>query len=76
MKAFEEIRPSLILSVPLVIEKIYKKQLLPITDKLHMKILMVIPGLKQVIYKKIRDKLVTVFGGNFRELVIGGASHA
>jgi long-chain acyl-CoA synthetase len=74
IKAFQEVKPSLILSVPLVIEKIYKKQVLPAISKPHMKVLLMIPGLKNVILKKIREKLVAVFGGNFRELVIGGAA--
>lgn len=74
MKAFQEVKPSLILSVPLVIEKIYKKQVLPAISKPHMKVLLAIPGLNQVILKKIREKLTAVFGGNFRELVIGGAA--
>lgn len=74
MKAFQEIRPSLILSVPLVIEKIYKKQVLPVISKPHMKALLVIPGINALILKKIRKKLIAVFGGNFRELVIGGAA--
>lgn len=74
IKAFQEVRPSLILSVPLVIEKIYKKQVLPAISKPHMKILLAIPGINTIIMKKIREKLVGVFGGNFRELVIGGAA--
>jgi long-chain acyl-CoA synthetase len=74
IKAFQEVKPSLILSVPLVIEKIYKKQVLPVISKPHMKVLLAIPGIKSIILKKIRDKLVAVFGGNFRELVIGGAA--
>jgi long-chain acyl-CoA synthetase len=73
MAAFQEIRPSLILSVPLVIEKIFKKQLLPVIGKFHMKLLLHVPVINQVILKKIREKLVGVFGGNFREIVIGGA---
>jgi len=71
--AFQEIKPALILSVPLVIEKIFKKQLMPVIGKFHMRLLLHIPGINQVILKKIREKLVTVFGGNFREIVIGGA---
>jgi long-chain acyl-CoA synthetase len=74
MQAFKEIRPRLILSVPLVIEKIYKKQVLPTISKPVMKILLSIPGIKSVLHKKIRQKLVTVFGGNFHEVVIGGAA--
>ncbi len=73
MQAFQEIRPALILSVPLVIEKIYKTQLLPVIRKPQMRILLAIPGVNLLLYKKIRDKMIAVFGGNFRELVIGGA---
>jgi long-chain acyl-CoA synthetase len=74
MQAFQEIRPALILSVPLVIEKIYKAQIIPAMRKPAMKVLTAIPLLNQLIYKKIRAKLFNVFGGNFKELVIGGAA--
>jgi long-chain acyl-CoA synthetase len=74
IRAFQEVKPSLILSVPLVIEKIYKKQVLPVINKPLMKALLTIPGINAIILKKIREKLVAVFGGNFRELVIGGAA--
>jgi len=74
LAAFKEIRPRLVLSVPLVIEKIYKKQLLPVISKGTMKTLLKIPGLNGVLHKKIRQKLVDVFGGNFHEVVIGGAA--
>jgi long-chain acyl-CoA synthetase len=73
MQAFQEIRPALILSVPLVIEKIYKAQIIPAMRKHSVKILSRVPGLNQLIFKKVREKLRGVFGGNFRELVIGGA---
>lgn len=74
MQAFKEIRPRLILSVPLVIEKIYKKQILPTVSKPAMKVLLAIPGVKNILHKKIRQKLVDVFGANFHEVVIGGAA--
>lgn len=74
MQAFQEIRPRLILSVPLVIEKIYKNQIIPLISQTKMKILMKIPGLNSIIFKKMREKLTTVFGGNFHEVVIGGAA--
>lgn len=74
IQAFKEIRPRLILSVPLVIEKIFKKQLLPVISKPQMKLLMAIPGINKIIYKKIREKLVETFGGRFHEIVIGGAA--
>ncbi len=74
VQAFKEIKPRLILSVPLVIEKIFKKQLLPVINKPHMKILLAIPGLNKILHKKIREKLVETFGGRFHEIVIGGAA--
>lgn len=74
IQAFKEIKPRLILSVPLVIEKIFKKQLLPVISKPHMKILLGIPGVNMILHKKIREKLVETFGGRFAEIVIGGAA--
>jgi long-chain acyl-CoA synthetase len=74
IQAFKEIRPMLILSVPLVIEKVFKKQILPVISKPHMKILLGIPGLNKILHKKIREKLEASFGGRFHEIVIGGAA--
>ena len=74
VQAFKEIKPRLILSVPLVIEKIFKKQLLPVISKPHMKVLLSIPGINSILHKKIRDKLTETFGGRFHEIVIGGAA--
>lgn len=74
IQAFKEIKPRLILSVPLVIEKIFKKQIIPVISKPHMKLLLAIPGLNSIIHKKIRETLVETFGGYFHELVIGGAA--
>jgi long-chain acyl-CoA synthetase len=74
LQAFGEIKPRLILSVPLVIEKIYKKQILPIISKPAMKVLLAIPGLNQILFKKIREKLTNSFGGRFMEIVVGGAA--
>lgn len=74
LKAFGELKPRLILSVPLIIEKIYKKQLLPKISTPAMKILMNIPLLNLFIFKKINKTLSNVFGGNFLEIVIGGAA--
>ncbi len=73
MQAFQEIRPALILSVPLVIEKIYKAQIIPALRAPAVRIMSRIPVINKLVYKKIREKLQGVFGGNFRELVIGGA---
>jgi len=72
-KVFGEVRPHLILSVPLVIEKIYKKRILPAIEKPHMQLLLKIPGISGLILKKIKEKLKGTFGGRFFEIVIGGA---
>ena len=72
-KAFGEIRPHLILSVPLVIEKIYKKRILPSLEKPIMKLLLALPIISGIIEKKVKEKLTETFGGRFREIVIGGA---
>lgn len=72
-QAFAEVNPNLILSVPLVIEKIYKKRILPTLEKPIMKILMTIPGISSILRKKVNAKLTETFGGKFFEIVIGGA---
>ncbi len=74
IQAFKEIRPRLILSVPLVIEKVYKKQILPAISKPAMKVMLKVPGINRVLFKKVREKLETSFGGRFKELVVGGAA--
>ncbi len=74
VQAFKEIKPRLILSVPLVIEKIFKNQLLPVIRKSHMKMLLAVPGINKILHKKIREKLTETFGGRFHEIVIGGAA--
>ncbi len=74
LDAFGAVRPRLILSVPLVIEKIYAKRLAPALEKETTKLLMKIPPVRRILQRKIREKLVAVFGGRFREIVIGGAA--
>ena len=59
--------------MPLVIEKVFKSQLLPVISKPNMKLLLAIPGINKILYKKIREKLSDSFGGRFHEIVIGGA---
>ena len=73
-KAFREVKPNLILAVPLIIEKIYKKQILPAIDKSTMKLLLKVPVVNSQVFKKINQKLTTVFGGEFTEIIIGGAA--
>jgi len=73
-KAFKEHRPSLILSVPLVIEKIYKKKIKPEVEKPLISFLMKVPVINKLIYKKVLEGLNEGFGNNFAEVVIGGAA--
>lgn len=74
LKALGEVRPQLILLVPLIIEKIYQKRILPQLEKPILKLLTSIPGISNLVYKKIKDTLVESFGGNFHEVVVGGAA--
>ncbi|MBS3777250.1 MAG: AMP-binding protein [Bacteroidales bacterium] len=71
--AFKEIQPTLVIAVPLILEKIYKKQILPTITKKSLKALMSLPFINKSIYQKINKKLTEAFGGNFHEVVIGGA---
>ena len=72
-KVFGDVKPHLVLSVPLVIEKIYKKRILPTIEKPVMRILLKTPGIQNILLKKIKEKLTETFGGRFFEIVIGGA---
>ncbi|MBQ8224781.1 MAG: long-chain fatty acid--CoA ligase [Bacteroides sp.] len=74
MKAFEEVKPNLIITVPLVIEKIYKNVIQPIINKRAMKFALNIPLLDNKIYGQIRKKLIDALGGRFKEVIIGGAA--
>ncbi len=71
--AFQEIKPALILTVPLMIEKIYKNRVKPGISKPLVRILLGVPLVNNLILRKIYDKLYQTFGGNLKELVIGGA---
>lgn len=74
LKAFQKVKPNLIVTVPLILEKIYQKRIQPIISKPAFNALLKIPLLKRVVYAKIRKSLVAAFGGNFREVVVGGAA--
>lgn len=73
-QAFSEIRPNLIVSVPLVLEKIYKKTILPKIEKPVVKFLLKTPLINKIIQSKIKDGLYNALGGNFCEIIIGGAA--
>lgn len=74
LKALGEVKPHLILLVPLIIEKIYKKRIVPLLEKPATKVLLTLPGIRNLIYKKTRKSLIESFGGNFHEAVVGGAA--
>lgn len=74
LKAFEEVKPNLILTVPLILEKIYKKMIAPQLNKRTMKLAMSVPLLNDRIYAQINKKVTNALGGRFREVIVGGAA--
>ncbi len=74
MQALSEVKPYVIIAVPLIIEKIYKNKLKPLLEKEGIKFLMKLPVLNQILLDKIKAELVTAFGGEFYEVIIGGAA--
>ena len=73
LTAFAEIKPNVVFLVPLIVEKIYKKQIQPLLEKPSMRWVLSIPFLDQTILGQIRKKLMDAFGGEFSQIVIGGA---
>ena len=74
MQAMSEVKPYLVIAVPLVIEKIYKSKVKPILEKEGVRVLMKLPVLSQMVMNKIREELVNAFGGEFYQVIIGGAA--
>ena len=74
VQAFAEIKPRLVVVVPLIIEKIYKAKIKPAISKGLPKFLLGIPGLRRIVYSKVRKELEDAFGNNFYEVIIGGAA--
>ena len=72
--AMAQVKPYLVITVPLVMEKIFKSKVAPVINKPVMKVICKIPGLNQLIFKKIRNTLLSAFGGKVREIVMGGAA--
>ena len=73
LKALSEVKPNLVICVPLILEKIYKNQILPMISKGTMRWTLAVPFLDSFIYSKIRKKLIDAFGGEFEEVIVGGA---
>ena len=74
LQAFAEVKPSLVIAVPLIIEKIIKKNVLPKLETPTMKFLMHVPLVSDKIKEKVREQLMNAFGGEFYEIVVGGAA--
>ena len=74
MQALADIKPYILITVPLVMEKIFKNKVMPTLSSPLMRVLTNIPILRGIIYGKVRSKLLTTFGGNLRSIVLGGAA--
>ena len=73
MKAFQQVKPYQLITVPLVMEKIFKSKVKPVVDKQPIKTLCRIPGINKLIFKKIHDQMIDAFGGEVQEFILGGA---
>lgn len=73
LKAFADVQPALIITVPLIVEKIIRNKVFPLLEKPLMKVLLKVPYLDDRLLAKIRENLLQAFGGNLKELIIGGA---
>ena len=72
--ALSEVKPNLIVAVPLIIEKIIKKGILPRMEAFPMNVLVNIPIVNEAVRNSVRDQMIRSFGGNFYEVIIGGAA--
>ncbi len=74
LKAMKDVKPYMICTVPLVMEKIYKSSLKPVLSKWYIRVLTAIPGVNKIIFNKMRSGLDTAFGGKVRHYIMGGAA--
>ncbi len=74
MDAFAKVKPKLIVTVPLIIEKIIKAKVFPLLEKPLMKILLKVPFVDEHLLSKVKEKITETFGGNLHQLIIGGAA--
>lgn len=74
LKALSDVKPNVLLCVPLVLEKIYRNQIVPMLSKGAIRWTLMVPFLDDFIYAQIRKKLVQAFGGEFEEIIVGGAA--
>jgi len=74
LQAFAEVKPKIVIAVPLIIEKIIKKNVLPKLETPTMKFLLNVPFVSDKIREKVRAQVMNAFGGNFYEVIVGGAA--
>lgn len=74
IKAFNEVKPAIVIAVPLVIEKIVTGKVFPVLKTPKMRALVKMPIIRNIVYNKIRQQLTNAFGGEFYEVIIGGAA--
>ncbi len=74
LSAFQTVKPKLVISVPLIIEKIVNSKVLPELEKQPAKTLLKVPVLRNLVYRKVNKALCNVFGGNLKQVIIGGAA--
>ncbi len=74
VEALQAVKPVYICSVPLILEKVIKTQVFPKFEKGVLKYAVKIPGLNKIVYSSIRKKLITTFGGNMKDFIVGGAA--
>lgn len=74
IQAFAEVKPKLIITVPLIVEKIVKGKVFPMLEKPLMRLMTYVPFLDDKLYAKVKSSLLQVFGGEVHELIIGGAA--
>lgn len=73
-QAFAEVKPKIIIAVPLIIEKIIRKKVLPKIDDPKIRLLLKLPGINRKIFEKVCDEVTNAFGGNFYQVIVGGAA--
>lgn len=73
-QVMSQVKPTVVIAVPLIIEKIYKNKVKPVLEKAGIKFAMKVPGLDQIVINKIKNELINAFGGEFYEVIIGGAA--
>ena len=73
LRALAQVKPSLIICVPLILEKIYKKMIVPMITSRKLSWVLAVPFLDKAVYSRIRSRLIEAFGGEFEEVIVGGA---